>query len=156
MRCRNALAAVVPALICGALQARFAVAQILPPSPPVALSLAWALPAATGADTSVMFTIVNGGGEADALTRVGCATAESAELEGQAGGNAAVHENRLTVPAGQTIVMGPDTPHIVLHHLVQPARAGETLHCTATFLRSGERLFEAAVRQDPPPKPPPI
>ena len=127
------------------------------PAGPVELAQPWATPAALGGDTSVMFALRNFGGVRDDLIRAACASAESTELVGpaQQGGTPA-HLDFVALAPGQQVGLTPDGVHIVLHHLTLPARLGETLHCTATFAKSGERLFEADVRQAAPPPAPPI
>ena len=132
-------------------------AQPVGPAGPVELSQPWASPAALGGDASVMFTLHNAGAVRDDLLRAACSTAESAELVGPAQtGGASQHLDQVGLAAGQTVSLGPDGVHIVLHHLGQPARVGQTLHCTATFAKSGERLFEADVRDAAPSPAPPI
>jgi copper(I)-binding protein len=127
------------------------------PAGPVELSQPWAMPAALGGDTSIMFTLHNEGTVRDDLLHAACATAESAELTGPAQpGAAPTRMDQVGLAAGQTVTFAPDGIHLVLHHLGEPARLGQTLHCTATFAKSGERLFEADVRQAPPPPAPPI
>ncbi len=127
------------------------------PAGPIELSQPWATPAPLGGDTSIMFTLHNEGTVADNLLRAGCATSESAELIGPAQpGAAPTRMDQLGLAAGQSVNFAPDGIHIVLHHLGEPARLGQTLHCTATFAKSGERLFEADVRQAAPPPAPPM
>jgi copper(I)-binding protein len=134
-----------------------ATAQPVGPAGPVELSQPWATPAPLGGDTSVMFTLHNDGDVRDNLLRAACATAESGELMGASQpGAAPAHIDQVGLAPGQQVVFAPDGIHIVLHHLNAPARLGQTLHCTATFARSGERLFEADVRQAAPPPAPPI
>ena len=127
------------------------------PAGPVELSQPWATPAALGGDTSVMFSLRNYGDVRDDLLHAACASAESTELvaPSQQGG-APARIDSIALAPGQKVSLMPDGTHIVLHHLNQPARLGETLHCTATFAKSGERLFEADVRQAAPPPAPPI
>jgi copper(I)-binding protein len=132
-------------------------AQAFGPAGPVELSQPWASPAPLGGDTSVMFTLQNAGAVRDNLLRAACSTAESAELVGPAqAGGATQHLDQLGLASGQTVSLRPDGVHIVLHHLGAAARLGQTLHCTATFAKSGERLFEADVRDAAPLPAPPI
>jgi copper(I)-binding protein len=127
------------------------------PAGPVELSQPWATPTPLGGDTSVMFSLHNYGDVRDDLLRAACATAESGELVGPAQpGAAPAHLDQVGLAAGQSLNFAPDGTHIVLHHLNAPARLGETLHCTATFAKSGERLFEAEVRQAAPAPAPPL
>ena len=63
---------------------------------------------------------------------------------------------QLVLAPAQTVNFAPDGVRVVLHHLLVPVQVGQTLHCTASFARSGERLFEADVRQSAPPPAPPI
>jgi copper(I)-binding protein len=124
---------------------------------PVDLSQPWALPAAAGADTEIMMTLHNGGDERDDLLRAACATAESTELFGPAQpGGTPQHIDGVPLQPGQTVTFSPDGIRLVLHHLAAATSTGQTLHCTATFAHTGERLFEAAVRPDAPPPAPPI
>jgi hypothetical protein len=110
------------------------------PAGPVELSQPWATPAPLGN-----------------LLNAACATAESAELIGPSQpGAAPTRLDQIGLAPGQIVNLAPDGIHIVLHHLNQPARLGQTLHCTATFAKSGERLFEADIRQAAPPPAPPI
>ncbi len=127
------------------------------PAGPVELSQPWAAPAPLGGDASVMFTLHNYGPVRDDLLRASCASAESGELIGPGQpGVAPAHLDQIGLDAAQTVALTPDGTHIVLHHLNAPARLGETLHCTATFAKSGERLFEAEVRQAAPPPAAPL
>jgi copper(I)-binding protein len=105
-----------------------------------------------------MFTLRNAGTVPDALIHAECAVAESAELVGPAassGGTPAQMAQIVLAPA-QTVNFAPDGVRLVLHHLSVPVQLGQTLHCTASFAKSGERLFEADVRQAAPPPAPPI
>jgi copper(I)-binding protein len=127
------------------------------PAGPVELSQPWATPAPLGGDASIMFTLHNEGTVGDNLLNAACATAESAELIGPSQpGAAPTRLDQIGLAPGQIVNLAPDGIHIVLHHLNQPARLGQTLHCTATFAKSGERLFEADIRQAAPPPAPPI
>jgi copper(I)-binding protein len=121
------------------------------PAGPVELSRPWAAPAALGGDTSVMFQVQNYGPVRDDLILAGCATAESADLMGPGpNGGPPVRLTQLGLGPGQSLALTPGGVHLVLHHLQRAARVGDTLHCTATFGKSGERLFEAEVSQDEP------
>ncbi len=134
-------------------------AAVLPvgPAGPIELSQPWASPAAAGADASIMFSLHNYGAVQDNLVGAACATAESAELVGpKQPGGAPEHLEQLGLAPGQSVVFGPDGAHIVLHHLSAATQVGDTLHCTATFAKSGERLFEASVRQVAPSPAPPM
>lgn len=124
---------------------------------PVDLTQPWAVPAAKGADTAVMMTLHNAGDARDDLLHAACALAESAQLFGpaQPGGTPQPIDD-MPVQPGQTVAFTPDGIRLVLHHLSAPIQAGQTLHCTATFAKTGERLFEAEVRPDAPPPAPPI
>jgi copper(I)-binding protein len=124
---------------------------------PVDLAQPWAVPAARGADTEVMMTLHNAGDERDDLLHAACALAESTELFGPARpGGTPQHIDGVPLQPGQTIVFTPDGIRLVLHRLAAAVQAGQTLHCTATFAHTGERLFEAAVRADAPRPAPPI
>ena len=127
------------------------------PAGPVELSQPWATPTAAGGDASIMFSLHNYGGVPDNLIGAACATAESAELVGPAQpGASPAHMGQLGLAPGQSVTLTPDGMHLVLHHLSAATQVGQTLHCTATFSGSGERLFEASVRQAAPPPAPPI
>jgi copper(I)-binding protein len=127
------------------------------PAGPVELSQPWATPAPLGGDSNVMFTLRNYGDVRDDLLHAACATAGSTELVAPAPqGGAPARVDDLALAPGQKISLSADGTHIVLHHLDAPARLGQTLHCTATFAKSGERLFEADVRAAAPPPAPPI
>jgi copper(I)-binding protein len=137
-------------------QAAFAYAPT-GPAGPVELSQPWAVPAPAGGDASVMFTLHNFGDVPDNLIHATCAIAESTELVGPARPGAAPAQlNQIVLGPAQQIALAPDSIHLVLHHLYAATQPGQTLHCTATFSRSGERLFEAEVRQSAPPPAPPI
>jgi copper(I)-binding protein len=103
-----------------------------------------------------MFSLRNYGDVRDDLLHAACATAESTDLVEPSQTGAPTRLDDLALVPGQKISLTPDGTHIVLHHLNAPARVGQTLHCTATFAKSGERLFEADVRQAAPPAAPPI
>jgi copper(I)-binding protein len=137
-----------------------ATAQAYPPAGPagpVELSQPWAVPAPAGGDASVMFTLHNYGDVPDNLVHAACAAAESSELVGPAQPGAAPAQlDQIPLAPTQKVTLAPDGIHIVLHHLFAATQPGQTLHCTATFSRSGERLFEADVRQAAPPPAPPI
>lgn len=121
------------------------------PAGPVDLSRPWAVAADKGADTIIGFTLHNAGTGADALIGTRCATAQAATLVGpDAGGQPGQALKRLDLAAGQSVALSPAGLHVVLHDLYQPAMVGQTLHCTATFARSGERLVEAQVLQAAP------
>ena len=123
------------------------------PAGPVELSRPWAAPAALGGDTSVMFQLQNSGAVRDDLIRSRCATAETSELMGPGSNGSLVHLDQIGLAPGQQVQLTPGGVHLVLHHLQVAARVGDTLHCTATFGKSGERLFEAQVAQTEPPIP---
>ncbi len=122
------------------------------PAGPVEISRPWAAPAALGTDTSVMFQMQNSGTVRDDLILAACATAESAELVGpSSSGGAPLHLTQVGLGPGQSVALTPQGVHLVLHHMQQAARVGDTLHCTATFGKSGERIFEAEVAATEPP-----
>jgi copper(I)-binding protein len=121
------------------------------PAGPVELSRPWAAPAALGGDTSVMFQLQNSGTVRDDLILAGCATAEAAEFVGPGPhGGAPMHIDQIGLAPGQSVALTPGGVHLVLHHLQRAAHVGDTLHCVATFGKSGERLFEAEVAQTEP------
>ena len=128
------------------------------PAGPIDLSQPWATPAPDGGDTSVMFTLHNAGTVPDSLIHAECAVAESGELVGPASapGGAPVQMAQIVLAPAQTVNFAPDGVRLVLHHLSVAVQLGQTLHCTASFAKSGERLFEADVRQSAPPPAPPI
>ena len=128
------------------------------PAGPIDLSQPWATPAPNGGDTSVMFTLHNAGTVPDALIHAECAVAESAELVGPAAapGGAPGQLAQIVLAPAQTVDFAPDGVRLILHHLLVPVQLGQTLHCTASFAKSGERLFEADVRAAAPPPAPPI
>jgi copper(I)-binding protein len=156
---RWADAPLLAALVCAAPLPAAAAPYYRPTGPagPVELSQPWAVPAPAGGDASVMFTLHNYGDVPDSLVHANCAAAESTELVGPAQPGAAPAElDQIALAPAQIVALAPDGVHIVLHHLFAAAQPGQTLHCTATFARSGERLFEASVRQSAPPPAPPI
>ncbi len=123
---------------------------------PIDVSQPWAAPAAAGADTGVMMVLRNEGDVRDDLVRAACAGAESAELvEPAQPGRPVQRIDGIPVQPHSTITLTPGGIHLVLLHLQKPAELGTTLHCTATFAKTGERLFEATVRNDAPPVLPP-
>lgn len=123
---------------------------------PVDLSQPWALPAAAGADTSVMMALHNEGDLPDALVRAACAGTDGAELVAPSGAGAPAQRlDQLPLAGGATVTMTPTSTHLVVQRLARALRVGDVLHCTATFAKSGERLFHAAVRNDAPPVMPP-
>ena len=142
-----------------ALMALIAAPALAQPGPagPVDLSQPWATPAPSGGDTSVMFTLHNAGTSPDTLVRAACAVAESGELVGpSSNAGAPVQLAQVVLAPGQTVNFAADGIRLVLHHLLAPVQLGQTLHCTASFSRTGERLFEADVRQAAPPPAPPL
>ena len=128
------------------------------PAGPIDLFQPWATPAPSGGDTSVMFTLHNAGTVPDTLIRAACAAAESAAFAGPSDqpGSPPGALAQLVIAPAQTVNLSPDGIRLVLHHLFVPVQLGQTLHCTATFAKSGERLFEADVRQNAPPPAPPL
>jgi copper(I)-binding protein len=54
--------------------------------------------------------------------------------------------DNIPLPAGQTVTLGPDGTHIMLMDLKHPLKAGDTLHLTLHFARSGDQDVAVPVR----------
>lgn len=140
------------ALALFALAATPTVAQQKPVPGPLEVALVWTRPADAGARAIISMTLINKGEVRDDLLRVACADSDGAEIDAPAQGDTPAHRvDGVPVPPHATVQIGPGGYELVLLRLLHPIRAGETMACTATFVKSGERLIEVNVRNDPPP-----
>ncbi len=122
---------------------------------PVDLSQAWAPPAPQGAETSLMMVLKNEGSGRDDLRAVACAGVTKSEiLAPPPRGGTPQPVQDVPLPGGATVRMTPASVHVRLIGLLAPLVEGQRLRCTATFVRTGERLFEAFVQPGAPPAPP--
>lgn len=88
----------------------------------------------TGQTTEGFLEIHNDGKNADTLTGFQCSIAATTSL---VGGNGKPL-NSLAIPAGKTITLSVDGPHLVLHGLHYTVDHGSILPCAFTFQEAGD------------------
>jgi copper(I)-binding protein len=86
--------------------------------------------------TEGFIQIHNKGSDADVLTRANCSIAGSTELV-DAQGNVL---RSLSIPAGQTVTLSADGPHLLMRHLTYTVDYGSILPCSFTFQAAGDLL----------------
>jgi hypothetical protein len=117
---------------------------------PLTIRDAWARAAASGGDTAVYFTIVNGRVAADTLTG---ATSDAAQETGvhqtttDASGMTGMQMTAsVAIPGGGTVAFAPGGYHVMLTGLKQALNVGDKVTITLTFQNAGQVTVNAEVR----------
>lgn len=117
---------------------------------PLVVKDAWARAAASGADTAVYFTIVNGNAAPDMLLSAASDAAQATgihETTTDASGMTGMHMlPSLEIPGGGTVQFAPGGYHVMLTSLKQAISAGGTVTVTLTFQNAGVVTVNAEVR----------
>ena len=119
--------------------------------PELHLSDAWARETVAGQTaTAAYLSIANRGESPDTLVAVTAPVPARASLHttSYAGGVARMRPlaDGLDIPPGETVVLEPGGPHIMVEDLAERLVAGETLQLRLRFLRSGERDIAVPVK----------
>jgi copper(I)-binding protein len=115
------------------------------------LSRAWTPPVSqTGGNSPLYMTITNHGDAPDSLVRTRCPTnlADFTEKHGTdrgEGGTAMREVKSFTVPAGGTMTLAPGGNHLMLLHVREPLREGQTFTCLVAFQKAGTVPVEVKV-----------
>lgn len=137
------------ALLAAAIMATPAMAADTPGG--VELSRAWtpAVDQARG-DQPLYLTITNHADAPDTLTRVRCPSEVADFTEKHAtdrgeGGLAMREVKGFTVPAGGTMVLAPEGNHLMLLHVREKLREGQSFTCSVAFQKAGTVPVEVKV-----------
>jgi copper(I)-binding protein len=79
-------------------------------------------------------TIHNNADSADVLTAWNCPIADTTDL---VGGNGQALQS-LTIPAGQTVTLGANGPHLMLRNIHDTINYGSVVPCALTFQQAGD------------------
>ncbi|MFN8631790.1 MAG: copper chaperone PCu(A)C [Chloroflexota bacterium] len=117
---------------------------------PLTVKSAWARAAASGADTAVYFTIVNGRVAADTLLSATSTVAKETgihQTSTDASGMMGMHMvPSVAIPGGGTVEFAPGGYHVMLTGLTQDLTAGGQVQITLTFQNAGTVTVTAEVR----------
>lgn len=115
----------------------------------IAVTKPWARATPGGATVGAAYAeITNTGTAADTLISVSSPLAARAEIHTHAEVDGVMTMRRLetlTVPAGQSAVLGPGGNHIMLFDLTAALKAGERVPLTFVFESAGEVRVEAEI-----------
>jgi len=121
-----------------------------PAGGPLTVKDAWARAAASGADTAVYLTIVNGRVDADILTGVATDAAQAAAIHqtttDSSGMTGMQMTPSVTIPGGGTVMFAPGGYHIMLTGLKQALNPGDQVRITLAFQNAGVVSVTAEVR----------
>ncbi|MFW6097395.1 MAG: copper chaperone PCu(A)C [Chloroflexota bacterium] len=117
----------------------------------------WARPSPQGAPAGAFYmTIVNQTAQPDVLHDVSIENCEAVEIhrttmdEEGVMRMAPVDEGRLSIPAGEEVVLAPGGLHVMCIGLGEPLAAGERLPLTLHFEVAGDVTASADIRQEAP------
>lgn len=117
----------------------------------------WARPSPQGAPASALYmTIVNQSAQPDVLQDVTVERCDAVEIhrttmdEEGVMRMAPVPEGRLSIPAGENVVLAPGGLHVMCIGLSEPLAAGERLPLTLHFELVGDVSVNAEVREEAP------
>lgn len=117
----------------------------------------WARPSPQGAPTSAFYmTIVNQTVQPDVLHTVTIENCEAVEIhrttmdEEGVMRMAPVPEGRLSIPAGEEVVLAPGGLHVMCIGFEEPLVAGERLPLTLHFELAGDVPVTAEIREEAP------
>ncbi len=117
---------------------------------PLTISGAWVRAAASGADTAMYFTIINGRVAADTLLSAATDAAASAGLHqtttDASGMTGMQMMPTVPIPGGGTVQFAPGGYHVMLTGLKQELKAGDRVTVTLTFQNAGVVTVSAEVR----------
>jgi copper(I)-binding protein len=121
-----------------------------PAGGPLVIKSAWARAAATGADTAVYFTIINGKVAADTLLSAATDAAQSAgihQTKTDASGMTGMEMTpSVAIPGGGTVEFAPGGYHVMLTGLKAEIKTGDRVTVTLTFQNAGVVTVSAEVR----------
>lgn len=117
----------------------------------------WARPSPLGAPASAFYmTIVNHSAQPDVLQDVTVERCDAVEIhrttmdEEGVMRMAPVPEGRLSIPAGENVVLAPGGVHVMCIGPSKPLAAGERLSLTLHFELAGDVSVNAEVREEAP------
>lgn len=117
----------------------------------------WARPSPQGAPTTAFYmTIVNQTVQPDVLHDVTIENCEAVELHRTSMDEegvmrmAPVPEGRLSIPAGEEVVLAPGGLHVMCIGLAEPLAAGERTAVTLHFELAGDVDVSAQIREEAP------
>lgn len=103
----------------------------------------------TAKNTALFMVIKNVGGDPDALIGVKTDISKMVSIHktvNQNGVMKMVHVDKLSVPAGGSVVLKPGGYHIMVMGLKKDIKAGENVKFTLIFEKSGEITIKAPVK----------
>ncbi|MEE3625545.1 copper chaperone PCu(A)C [Nitrospirillum sp. BR 11752] len=148
-RVRSVLASLMIAAASAALPAVASAQEAAAPAPAVQATAAWARPTIRGARAGVAFVTLHNAGPADRLVGVDADVGKMAQLhvitvvDGIARMRPLI--DGVALPAGGTVTLKPDGPHIMLMGLTQPLVVGQRVHLTLRFKAAAPVTVEATV-----------
>lgn len=111
---------------------------------------AWAAPTPSGVDIAAGYlSITNGTAADDVLVGVSTPRATRSDIHEMSGENGVMRMRavpRLTIPAGQTVTLGPGGLHLMFTGLDHPFTAGENIPLRLSFEHAGVRDITLSVR----------
>jgi periplasmic copper chaperone A len=146
------LCAALLAAACGAPQSQTEHESAAPAA--VEARNAWAAPTPGGVDVSAGYlTLYNGTDADDHLLRATSPRAERVEVHEMIMDGAVMQMRpveRLTAPAGETVVLAPGGAHLMFYGVTTPFNEGETIPVQLTFENAGVVDVVLPVRRDAP------
>jgi copper(I)-binding protein len=114
----------------------------------------WSRPAAAGMTGAGFMTLTNHGKSPTELVSVESPAARKVEIHrsSMAGGVMSMQrQDRVGVPAGGTVTLGPGGYHLMLIGLVRPLKTGDRIPATLAFANGARVKVEFAVGTGAPP-----
>ncbi|MEA1675748.1 copper chaperone PCu(A)C [Nitrospirillum sp. BR 11163] len=119
------------------------------PAPAIEATAAWSRPTIRGAKAGVAFVTLHNKGPADRLVGVEADVGKVAQIHMAevVDGIARMRPlaDGVALPAGGTVTLKPEGPHIMLMGLTQPLQVGQRVHLTLRFKAAAPLAVEAAV-----------
>ena len=117
----------------------------------IAVSGAWARPAAAGQNSAVYFELENGSSAADRLVGVSGDAAkmiQAHETMIDANNVASMHHMpEISIPAGEVVVFEPGGLHVMMMNLSTDLNPGDVVTITLHFEKHADIVVEAPVRE---------
>ncbi|TWB11905.1 hypothetical protein FBZ89_12739 [Nitrospirillum amazonense] len=119
------------------------------PAPAIEATAAWSRPTIRGARAGVAFLTLRNKGPADRLVGVEADVGKVAQIHMAevVDGIARMRPlaDGVALPAGGTVTLKPEGPHIMLMGLTQPLQVGQRVHLTLRFKAAAPLAVEATV-----------